>query len=824
MSKQTKEMAVKLKNLCGQGEGNSKYERSLDLIFQPGCYQVEICHNGSDVGLPVNQCDEEHYVVGNLIVTESGTTGTRQYNRVVGQLLTYSNRKECKTVAFSRSYANGKWGEWKELLMSGFIDEIKTTDDLLLMINNVNADITTLKGDGQGSVQNAISTALKKNSVSFCADAKLNSYIKELYIGGENVAEQGFYVKRIIKTNEDTCVLAVFSADESVTLYFESSGKVPYGYFKVSSGGYTLEAVINFEKVTENWGDPACDATTGKLLESSFNIDLSPTIKAEHLRGEAEDLKVGVDMNSVIASHSIVNAPVIPFMTGLYIDFSTGKEIPIDSFSGATPYLSTFNIHSIYTTAVISATGAKIAFYDKDKNYLRDVSISGESAETTYEFSSQLKEIAKYFRVSFYAADINSANKRNILKIEWINDYYTERLRNSVGELSTDVLLNTLETKGVVFTDHFDLSTAHYGNNKLHFLPIPAGTKITFRFLKVPYKINLVVVYKSCSEGVIVAMEQKTGDSFVFTPERDIDYFGYWVFKDGNANAEVVTQVLTQRAVELETLVGKKELSLLIFGDSITETNDITFNTAENPYSVKVVDTYGSNWPKLVKESGLNNVHFRLGEVRNYAKSGASFRDRRLEDRQYLGFQIDEAFADLNAPEDGYYHKKPFNPDVVIVSIGTNDGTPASADTYDSAMCKSVMKDVVIDGVTRQQIDIQETLNNLDTKSTIGEAIRHSYMRLREKFPNALFVYATPIQRLAYETPPTQLELFKSLAKRYNFVIADCNSESGIVRDYQTWDGSSGDLKDGLHPTKNGSMKIAMCIVNTLISNVLCEV
>ena len=111
MSKQTKQMTVRYRSLTGNSESGIKFERSLDFIFLPGCYQVEICHNGSDVGLPVNQCDEEHYVVGNLVVTESGTAGTRQNDRVVGQFLTYTNRNNRKTVAFARSYLNGKWEE-----------------------------------------------------------------------------------------------------------------------------------------------------------------------------------------------------------------------------------------------------------------------------------------------------------------------------------------------------------------------------------------------------------------------------------------------------------------------------------------------------------------------------------------------------------------------------------------------------------------------------------------------------------------------------------------------------------------------------------------
>ena len=73
-------------------------------------------------------------------------------------------------------------------------------------------------------------------------------------------------------------------------------------------------------------------------------------------------------------------------------------------------------------TIFFDVKSGDILVIDKDKNYLRDLSINGDSAEDTYEFSSELKETAKYFRVSFYANSINDADKRNTLKITWEKD------------------------------------------------------------------------------------------------------------------------------------------------------------------------------------------------------------------------------------------------------------------------------------------------------------------------------------------------------------------------------------------------------------------
>ena len=442
MSKQTKEMAVKLKNLCGQGEGNSKYERSLDLIFQPGCYLVEIEHNGSDVGLPVNQCDEEHYVVGNLIVTESGTTGTRQYNRVVGQLLTYSNRKECKTVAFCRSYVNGKWGEWKELLMSGFIDEIKTSDDLLVLVNKINADITTLKGETQGSVQDAVDSTLNKNVISYCADARLNNYIKELYISGENAAEQGFYVQRIIRNDNNTCVAVVRSADNAIEFYYESLTNIPYGYFKLSTEGYTLEAVINFEKVTERWGDYVCDATTGKLLDSSFNIDLSPTINAVHLRGEciADNALFNSELTKIDAAVSANNA--IP-IKGKYLQYHDGAISPDFADGYYSDFYPVVSGCRVRYSGRASRNAAAYAFYDAEKKWISSYPvprIETGTIDLDYVTVEAIPENARFIRFgSVYRSFSAKILPANLVTLKELDEVVAEKtIRNPIYNKSVD--------------------------------------------------------------------------------------------------------------------------------------------------------------------------------------------------------------------------------------------------------------------------------------------------------------------------------------------------------------------------------------------------
>lgn len=736
-----------------------------------------------------------------IVVNDAASSKVMQYKFAVSSSITYDG-----VVTITRQRENGTWTPWsvpnytqlntlaKAAAESKFNNMAEASPEVLETIKNIGEWIET---DTTGSAQLIEDVKNLKESRAYkdvtLVEGMMNSLVTEgLYrILGTTTEGIDYNLPEGI-TGTINALIEVLDASSSaasitqkLTLSNNGNGEV---YIRTATGSMA-------SLVWEAW------RTLGTGNGSS-----SSAIEAD------------IKSNFVSSAHSIANSPNIPFILGSYISYNDGKEMT-SAMSGATPYISTFNIKSIFTTAVIASSGAKIAFYDENKNYLKDLSINGTSSEQIYEFSSELKETAKYFRVSFYGTNQSHVNARNTIKITFEKD--NNPIYDYINTLESDVYLNTLNTQGVTFTDSFDLSTSNLSNYNLHNLPIPAGTPITFKFVKVPKKLSLIISYKGGPTNQAVAVNITTGDIFEFTPDKDIDYFGYYMFKaEGNTNAEIVTQVLTQQAFESQTLADKKVLNLLIFGDSITQSYaNLTYKSVDEPYTTILGSITGTNWSRQIVESKINNINFSLGEVRNYAKSGASFRNRHLEDRQYLGFQVDEAFADLNAPEDGYYYGKEFTPDVIIVSIGTNDGPPASNDTYEHAMSKTVMK--TVSGTDSQVIDIEATLNNLDVENFIGDSIRHSFMRLRQRFPDALFIYATPIQRSAYETPENQIELFTTLARRYNFIIADCNSESGIVRDFQTWDGSTGDLKDGLHPTEEGSKKIAKCIMHKMLTNIL---
>ena len=125
---------VKYKPLFADCDSAFKTEYSLDTITFSGYYLVEINHNGTNVGLPVEDCGETHYIVATLVVTDSGTEGPVQNNRVIGQVLTFTSRKEKATKVYSRTLVDGKWSDWNSLAVTGMYDNISSTDELVATV------------------------------------------------------------------------------------------------------------------------------------------------------------------------------------------------------------------------------------------------------------------------------------------------------------------------------------------------------------------------------------------------------------------------------------------------------------------------------------------------------------------------------------------------------------------------------------------------------------------------------------------------------------------------------------------------------------------
>ena len=184
MSKQVSKTVVKYKPLFADSSSAFKMERSLDTITFSGSYLVEIDHNDTDVGLPFEYCNENHYIVGTLVVTDSGTGGPIQSNRVIGQVLTLTSRKEKETKVYSRTRVDDKWSEWHSLVLAGMYDNISNTDELVATVAGLvdeTKKLTVAVGNSTAMVDNIKKQAVQTNSLYVSPD------IAEIKVGYRNI-------------------------------------------------------------------------------------------------------------------------------------------------------------------------------------------------------------------------------------------------------------------------------------------------------------------------------------------------------------------------------------------------------------------------------------------------------------------------------------------------------------------------------------------------------------------------------------------------------------------------------------------------------------
>ena len=259
--------------------------------------------------------------------------------------------------------------------------------------------------------------------------------------------------------------------------------------------------------------------------------------------------------------------------------------------------------------------------------------------------------------------------------------------------------------------------------------------------------------------------------------------------------------------------------NVLIFGDSITDCCNITTNSDnettayswKNP-SNSYIDGNGnaiaySMWAKILKENQP------LGEIRNYALSGASIISAEREagsERLNLQYQVDLALNDVDNPN-GVFAVDHYVPDIVIFAIGTNDVTPN--DTYEQAMSVVTYQ---TDGVS---VDVSATMAQLDP-TKFCESARLAFLKIKQAFPLAQLYFVLPLQRARYQQNTTNMHAeLKKIAERYGCIIIDGTFMSGVIAEFETVSHLGALLKDGLHPNDKGQNVMARMILSALKAN-----
>lgn len=198
--------------------------------------------------------------------------------------------------------------------------------------------------------------------------------------------------------------------------------------------------------------------------------------------------------------------------------------------------------------------------------------------------------------------------------------------------------------------------------------------------------------------------------------------------------------------------------TIVIIGDSIAETNYI-INGELSPHK--------TNWPTYAGQL-LNSP-----TIYNLAQDGTSYHEPPGAG-QYQTFE----------GQYNYMVSKGYDPDIIIVALGTNDIQWPHTDTYESAMAI-------------------ENKSDLD-KNNLYQCIRWAHWTLTENYPGAVIIVATLTQRASASVYTYVREATIKMGETYCINLFDATTESGIIKQFETVGSEGRYLLDGLHPNEAG--------------------
>ena len=638
----------------------------------------------------------------------------------------------------------------------------------------------------------------------------------------------------------------LFSSTDKFYLYaFKNVTALAYAFYSDAKTSAFISGAGNLNGNLSS--DDITIPSNTKYIRFSTNLTQSPNAKV--IVNNITEIQS--EITEVQSEITEVQSEIARIQSVLKVNYSIVGYIGSDGALRNNEDYKTTDFISCDSRTVISLTGIftgesslAYAFYS-DKN--ESSFISGQNNVQLNTLVTSIPSGTKYIRLC-------SRISHGEIPISIVANYHgalekIDALSNEIdGKLSEVTPKNTTffeginyfdSSKATLYTDRFvnGSGVVAIASGNVNTLVFPVKPNTTYYF----YAPNMNRAYAVENESDIFTIGQ-TYTSVItitttlpaeFTTSSTAKYICFYFYSgiydyDANKNNIIlnigkyygnIVPFIDNKYLPLEVRNPLYNKQILIFGDSITDTCNFTINSSDettavtwkNPSNRYVnaggTTIYYSMWPKMLRDLGV------CAEVRNYARSGASYKDANRaagEERQNLSYQITVALNDLNNPNNVFSIDN-FNPDIVIFALGTNDGTPN--DTYADAMAKTVLES---DGYS---INTNATLAALD-KSKFCEAARHAFLRTRIAFPSAQFYCVLPIQRANNETNGGTLNNnLRQIAERYGCIIVNAFAESGIIRDINVWNTLGATLKDGLHPNDIGQNMLFRAIYAALQSH-----
>lgn len=220
----------------------------------------------------------------------------------------------------------------------------------------------------------------------------------------------------------------------------------------------------------------------------------------------------------------LANSKTIPILRGRYILYDTGSYVLYEN-SGCSPYISLTNIEEIHV-GPINDTASVVAFYDKYKNYLKDISIQGDYAiidnYKNIKITDEIRQKASYFRTCFWCntdKDFQEVSK-NIYISQFVNDPYgfNQQLKQRPLIFKTNIGSLTKEDL------YYAIKELYISNTEEDLNIMKSANKIQFQICAaIPYEYKNTTYYNTLFRFWCKNAEDVTLSTITFYQKYNVD-------------------------------------------------------------------------------------------------------------------------------------------------------------------------------------------------------------------------------------------------------------------------------------------------------------
>ena len=455
------------------------------------------------------------------------------------------------------------------------------------------------------------------------------------------------------------------------------------------------------------------------------------------------------------------------------------------------------------------ATFIRLFFYDIDKSFISTTELSFPN-NNTMEIPTNASYV-RYQMNNMCADRIITITMPYTELADYLEPYILENIEEqlinikngsnldngAIKPIKTDffnIIQNLIDKskmeEGAILGFNGVLDTSFTDYNATQYIPVKKGKSYFFSDNE-----NIIPYFTGALYNKYKIYLKQINDTNPFIPEED----GYC-----RLSTTLSIEKLQLQTDKITSYIEYNNPLATLKGELLPNINDYIYNYKNKRVlilgdSITALDMGDTGWVKYFSDIVEPDVKV------NVAVAGATWKDKVVNqaydgnpqpstEGNVIGNQVQKVINEKNSNNNDY---KDF--DIIIIAAGTNDTPAEEIDTVENEFISNY-------NTNNYTVVPLENVNRM----TFAGAMRYTYEKLNELYPNAKIVVCTPLQECfeSYDSIYKKGKLIEYIASRLS-IISWNTRDCGILNIYEKPNTDSRDLVDGLHPNASGAKKIA---------------